>query len=425
MFKKVLIQSILYQGILMILLLTLIFSVVGVYEHQQMKNNLQQNLDKAEAIPFYEYFPEEGKADTVRYEKKIAAIYVWNNSLSAKISNDYFCPSKIKDDIIRTVSEERPEGRISSDGYYIAYRMRQKTNGYIVYVYDFTEDYLAYKNNVVLIIMMALMVSAIVIFFTIYFSKRNLVPIKSAFDKQKELVANASHELKTPLTILSTQADIVKEFDELTDEHKKWVEGMEEQVRRMSRLVAEILELARFEAVRNVDDYQVFNLSELVDKVLLGIEALAFENNVECVTDVVPRAMVLADPDGMEKVIYILLENALKYTPAGEKIIVKVYIDAHKVVLVVRNTGVACPKEEIPFLFDRFYRGDKSHPSTDNFGLGLSIAHAIVEANKGRIGCNSVDSEKQKYTEFIINLRNISNKQIIKKEKKNAKKTKK
>ena len=197
---------------------------------------------------------------------------------------------------------------------------------------------------------------------------------------------------------------------------------MQEQVQRMNRLVAEMLELARFEAVRNVESYKIFDLSQLVDKVILGTEALAFENNVECIADIAPRTMVLADPDGMEKVVYILMENALKYTPSGEKIFIKTYVDSHKVVLVIRNTGVACPKEDIPFLFDRFYRGDKAHPSTDNFGLGLSIAQAIVEANKGKIGCNSVSNDKQKYTEFIVNLKNVSDKQISKKEKKDAKK---
>ena len=423
MFKKVLLHSILYQCVLMIILLALIFTVVGVYDYQQMKEKLQENLDKAEAIPFYEYFPGDGEKSAVRYEKKIAAIYIWKNSLTVMISNQDFCPEEITSYIVRAANDNN-EGQIKKVGYYIAYRRLITEKGTMIYVCDFTEEYNAYRKSVVMIIMLAFMVSALVIFFSIYFTKRNLIPMRSAFEKQKELIANASHELKTPLTILATQTSIVSSFDELSDEHKKWVEGIDEQVGRMRSLVNEMLELARFEAVRNEESFCVFNMSELVDKVVLGTEALAFEAGVVCETNIAGRAMVYADPAGMEKVVYTLMENAVKYTPRGERIYVRLYVDSNKVVLVVRNTGVALPKEEIPFLFDRFYRGDKSHPSTNNFGLGLSIAETIVDANKGKIGCNSVDNGKQKYTEFIVNLKQLSDKKIAKKEKKNAKKKK-
>ncbi len=416
MFKKVLRRSILYQCVLMVVLLSLVFAIVGVYDYQQMREKLQANLDKAENIPFYEYFPGEGNKSSVRYEKKIAAVYVWKNSLNIMISNEDFCPEEIKEYIVHAAGN-KSEGQFQKDGYYIAYRKITTEKGTMIYVYDFTEDYRAYRNSVIIIIMLAVMVSALVIFFCIYFTKRNMIPMRSAFEKQKELIANASHELKTPLTILATQSSIVSTFDELSDEHKKWVEGIDEQVGRMRSLINEMLELARFEAVRNEDSFCVLNMKDVVDKVVLGTEALAFEAGVECVTKTVDRAMVYADPDGMEKVMYTLMENAVKYTPRGEHIYVRLYIESNKVVLVVRNTGVALPKEDIPFLFDRFYRGDKSHPSTNNFGLGLSIAEAIVDANKGKIGCNSVDNGKEKYTEFIVNMKQLSEKQIIKKEK--------
>ncbi len=418
MFKKVLRNSILYQGILMFILLALIFSVVILYEYQQMKSGLQENLDRAEVVSEDLFL----KTDAVRFEKKIALIYIPDGSVYPMVSKEDFCPKEVVDQIISS-AENDPEGKIHAGGYYIAYRMRQKKKGKAIYVYDFSEDYTAYKNNILIIGVMGLMVSTIVIFFTIYFTKKNLIPMQAAFDKQKELVANASHELKTPLTILSTQTSIVSSFDELSDEHRKWVDGIDEQVERMRHMVGEMLELARFEAVRNEDAYRVFNLSELVDKVVLGVEALAFEHNVECQTDIASRAMVFADPDGMEKVVYSLMENAVKYTPSGEKIFIKVYINtgkigARKVVLLIRNTGVALPKEDIPMLFDRFYRGDKAHTSTDNYGLGLAIAQSIVEGNKGKIGCNSVDNGKEKYTEFIVVLKNISEKKIQKRAKK-------
>ena len=424
MFKKVLLRSILNQTFLLLVLLALIFSVVGVYDYQQMRETLKKNLDKAEAVQVYEYFPEEGKKSPVRYEKKIAAIFVWKNSFNNIISNPDFCPEEIQEDIV-SVALSKSEGQISKDGYYIAYRTTPVEQGTVIYVFDFTEEYYAYRNSVILIIMLALMVTTIVVFFSVYFTKRNMAPMRMAFEKQKELIANASHELKTPLTIISTQASIVSTFDELSDEHRKWVEGIDEQVVRMRTLVNEMLELARFEAVRNEENFCIFNMKDIVDKVVLGTEALAFEAGVECKTNVVDRAMVCADPQGMERVIYTLMENAVKYTPSGERIFIRLYVEANKVVLVVRNTGVALPKEEIPLLFDRFYRGDKSHPSTNNFGLGLAIAETIVDANKGKIGCNSVDNGKQKYTEFIVNLKQISDKQIAKKERKNAKKKRK
>ena len=184
----------------------------------------------------------------------------------------------------------------------------------------------------------------------------------------------------------------------LTEEQKKWLSGIATQTQRMGEMINEMLVLARVEGMKEKQSLERINFSTIVESVVLETETVAFEKGAVLTSSVQEDVFVKGRKQDLEKLVYILLDNAIKYTPFGKEIRLKLSVEKRKVILRVYNEGDGIEKEKLPKLFDRFYRADESHSVGGSFGLGLAIAKAIVDSMDGRIG---VDSEVAKYTEFI------------------------
>ncbi len=390
---------------LVIIIISLVFAFFMFFGYQHLLETINKNLDRAEALPFFEIGTDNA---SMRAERDICAI-LCHDEKNYRASSLGFCSGQTIGAIVKA-SYLQEEGRIKTDTNYYSYRRKpfdESETLSIVYVYDFTDDYIEYRNNNTILIMGHVIGAVLVILIIVLYNKRNLLPFKNSFEKQKQLIANASHELKTPITILSTQLSVLEDDAKVGAEQAVWLANMREQTERMGHLVNEMLELARFEAIHPVDMFRLFDFSDLVTKVTLASEVLAFEGNKMIESNIEPNLYIFADPDGMEKVLYTLLENALKYTPENGNISISLTTEKHYVILKIRNTGVGIARKDMPNLFERFFRGDESHHSSDNFGLGLAIARAIVESNKGSIG---VDSDGSTYTEFAVIMKRKSNK---------------
>lgn len=223
-------------------------------------------------------------------------------------------------------------------------------------------------------------------------------------DMRKEFVSNVSHELKTPLTSIKTYSETLLEQDELDKESKeKFLNVILSEANRMTRLVSDLLQLTKFDykkvAWKKVD----FDISELVKQICDKHRIQAEKKNqiLECyVTSNVPK--VYGDRDGIEQVVTNILINSVKYTPEGGSI--KVYIGAvhDDAYIKIIDNGIGIPKEDLPRVFERFYRVDKARSrEMGGTGLGLPIAKEIIEANNGSI---DIKSETGKGTEVIIKI---------------------
>lgn len=268
----------------------------------------------------------------------------------------------------------------------------------VAYIYDYSAKYSEYRAGAVTLGVawaMALVAMAAIIF---YFAKRAVAPIERAFEKQRELIANASHELKTPITIIAADLFILQSSDGLSEEQAKWLDGIGAQARRMGDLVNEMLELAKADSKKDKVMTKI-DLSEILKSVASESEALAFEKKITLNASIPPGVRVIADRDDIVKLIYILFENALKYTDPGGVIDIALRRERRAAVLTVRNTGAGISREALPKLFDRFYRCDESHSEGGNFGLGLAIAKAIADSNGIVIGADSKEGE---HTRFIL-----------------------
>lgn len=220
---------------------------------------------------------------------------------------------------------------------------------------------------------------------------------------RKEFVADVSHELKTPITSIMGYSDTLLEGDYDDETRVKFLNVISSEARRMARLVTDLLTLSRYDNKKIVTDTTDFDLGELVKKCQekLGYQIEKKKHHVECfVTAIVPP--VVADKDGIERVVLNILSNAIKYTPDNGTIKVYVGFVYNDAYIKIIDNGIGIPEEDLTRIFDRFYRVDKARSrELGGTGLGLSIAKEILDQNKGSI---DIKSKVGKGTEVVIRL---------------------
>lgn len=214
-------------------------------------------------------------------------------------------------------------------------------------------------------------------------------PVAEAWRRQKEFVADASHELKTPLTVILANNNILLSHEALTvASQRQWVESTGEEAARMKTLVDRMLLLARTEEDAVRPEKRPLDLSELAEEELLYFEPVAFERGVTLVSRVAPGVGITGDPAMLRQLVQLLLDNAIKYAPAGTEVTAALEKREGRAVFWVRNFGDPIPPEELPRIFDRFYRTDKAR-TEGGAGLGLAIAKNLAAASGGTLSAKS------------------------------------
>ncbi len=230
-----------------------------------------------------------------------------------------------------------------------------------------------------------------------------LRPVQKAWQRQRRFVADASHELKTPLTVILTNIGILLAHKEDTIAgQSKWVENTKTEADRMKQLVDDLLFLAKADAPRQPDAHKEFDLSDTVWSALLPFESIAFEAGLSLTSEIAPSLTASGSEGELRQLVAILLDNACKY--AGEKGRVTLLLErsGDHARLCVNNTGEPIDPVHLPHLFERFYRVDESrYRKHDGYGLGLSIAKQIADNHRAKI---TVESTERMGTTFTVTL---------------------
>ncbi|MGN0620505.1 MAG: sensor histidine kinase [Porcipelethomonas sp.] len=224
----------------------------------------------------------------------------------------------------------------------------------------------------------------ILVLILIYFiSGKAVKPISESYQKQKEFISNASHELKTPITVISASTELMEKKNG-PDRITKCICA---QTEKMSRLVNEMLTLTRLSASEKLlCDFREFDISRTLSNTVLYFESRLFEENKQILTDIEKNLTFKGNADKIEELAGILIDNAIKYSDEKAEIKLRLYSNKDKIILSCENPCKNFNADDIPHLFERFYRADKSHSDEkDGFGLGLSIAKEIVVLHKGTI----------------------------------------
>ncbi|MDO4803974.1 MAG: HAMP domain-containing sensor histidine kinase, partial [Lachnospiraceae bacterium] len=230
-----------------------------------------------------------------------------------------------------------------------------------------------------------------------FLSRAIVKPVEENMQMQKRFVADASHELKTPLAVIDANASVLEQ----TVGPNKWLNYIKEQTARMSALVNELLQLSNLEEAGNSDSkqqHEQFDAAEAVMTAALPFESVAFERGVTLETDTPDTLNVQGCSQDLEQLAAILIDNAIKHSKPGGTVKVALGTSTARrgwkeepvMELCVSNTGDEIPPDALPHIFDRFYRLDQSRTHKDNsYGLGLAIAKRLAEKNGGSIAASS------------------------------------
>lgn len=261
-------------------------------------------------------------------------------------------------------------------------------------------------RNLFILCIISFMISFFVFFaISVLLSTWILKPVEKSWQQQNRFVSDASHELRTPITVILANLNILSsKKDDLIKTQYQWIDNTKEEANRMKQLVDELLFLARSDDRQNKLVFSKIDLSELLLSRMLSFEALAFEKGIRLDYEIADGLYIIGHEGNVKQLISILLDNAMKYCGDKGSVYLKAYSSEEKAFVFIQNSGEPIEKEDLKHIFERFYRTDKSRSRTEGgYGLGLAIAKTIVDNMHGKI---SVLSDKENGTVFKLELLN-------------------
>ncbi|MCH5343383.1 MAG: HAMP domain-containing histidine kinase [Acetatifactor sp.] len=267
----------------------------------------------------------------------------------------------------------------------------------IMYIFlDCQRDLISFRSFLLISVAASLLGMLLVFLLVMYFSKRLVKPVAESYEKQKRFITDASHELKTPLTIIDANTEVL----EMTTGENEWTVSIHNQIKRLSSLTQKLVFLSRMDE-GNAETLTMldFSLSDAVVETAKPFEAVAATQGKDLSLNITPNLSYCGDEASIRQLVSLLLDNAVKYSTDKGSIRLTLQANGKNKVLTVWNTaqGLTLGRQDV--LFDRFYRPDASRNSaTGGFGIGLSVVQAIVNAHKGKITAKSEDGESILFT---------------------------
>lgn len=302
--------------------------------------------------------------------------------------SNLFDTNKISE-IVSASFSRYPEVSASSIGK-IYYRISLVRGGQLLVAADMTYYFEKAVTNT-LRVLLFLVVFYFILFFVVWgFSYKTFQPIKESLYKQRKFISDASHELKTPIAVISANADVLK-----TNEKNRYIDSIKSQTKRLNLLVTDMLTLARMDESHKTLVKETFCLSDVVTEAVLPFDAVSFENGKVLLSEIEKNVEYYGNRESVKKMIDILLDNAVKYATKGGTIKVTLV----KTTLIVANSGSDVKDADSNKIFERFYRGESSRSrETGGSGLGLSIAKSIATQNGWNITAKSRYGESMTIT---------------------------
>lgn len=214
-------------------------------------------------------------------------------------------------------------------------------------------------------------------------------PVEKTFEKQKQFISDASHELKTPLAVIEANSDVLE--GELGN--NKWLVYIQNEVECMNKLINELLLLTKIENIHNIKEYKIFDVSKKSQIIFSVFESMAYEKNIKYNFNIQENIMLNGNEEDIEHILSTLIDNAIKHTEAENEVKLEVKKEKSDIIIQVANQGHPIPEEEREKIFERFYRIDKSRNRNEKrYGLGLAIAKSTIERYKGTIEVDCKDN---------------------------------
>lgn len=290
---------------------------------------------------------------------------------------------------IITAAQKKDENMGVLRSYNLRFLKRAAPFGTLLTFVDISSERAIIRNLVRSCILIGFASFSAFLALSFYLAKWAVRPVENAWNQQRQFVADASHELKTPLTVIMTTAEILASGDYDHSQFPQIIGSILTMAKQMRGLVESLLELARVDNGTSRVAFDFLNLSEVVSDATLPFEPVYFENGLELKSEIEENIWVRGSEAHLKQVVGIFLDNAIKYsTPGGQvKLILKRRDNG--CLLSVASPGEEISKENLKRIFNRFYRMDKARTMDHSYGLGLSIAESIVAQHKGKIWAES------------------------------------
>lgn len=287
-------------------------------------------------------------------------------------------------------SRKKNKGFINDFRYIRTYN----ENGSCIIFLDCGRRLGTFKKSVFINCLISFMGLLFIFIIIVFFSRRIVSPAAESYEKQKQFISVAGHEIRTPITIINADTEILSM--EIGDDNE-WIQDIYTQTRRMSALTDELIKLSRMDENRQQFTMIDFSISDAVKETVQSFQTLAESKGRHIETEITPMLSYIGDKESICQVVGIVLDNAIKYTKENEdgsydNIVLKLEKKNHNIILCVNNHAHEVSDEQLKHFFDRFYRTEQSRDSErGGYGLGLSIAKAIVEAHRGKITVSASD----------------------------------
>lgn len=409
MIKKLRRKFILSNMLLVSLVLLLVFIAVCAVYHQVLRGETEQALRQAITMRTGDERrkPLIGRPlDAGRFVDHVPAFAVLLNedgSTAEIIGRDEISITDrtIEDAAAQARQWEADEGTLPEMS--LRYLRQDTPDGKKIAFADTSHESSGMRNLILIALFTGVLLLTAFFLISLFLARQTLRPVEEAWAQQRRFVADASHELKTPITvILANLGVLLAHPDEPIRANRQWLDNSREEAVRMKGLVEDMLFLARSDADQTPMVTERVNLSDLLWSSLLSFEPVAFEQGVEMHSTVEPEIFVQGAASRLQQLFAILLDNAVKYAGEHGKVWVNLRQKDGKTVLTVRNTGDPIPAGSLAHVFDRFYRVDEARTrERGGYGLGLAIAQRIAEGHGGRI---TAESTRESGTVFCVTL---------------------
>lgn len=366
-------------------------------------------LGDASKLPTRQDFSESSNNGALR---KTVPVFVLRVDPTGKITNVESSdnvrmrPDILSGSIAHAINSTNYTGYIET--YKLFYSIEEIPSGYHIAFVDARAFINDMCNLAITCVVAFICIMTAFLFIALWISKLAVKPIEEAWETQKRFIADASHELKTPLAVISANTDIIMKHPESSiADQVKWLNSTKSEIKSMQALVQDLLALSKLQTqtqdiLSNTAQAQSVDLSELIQKSVLQFEVLAFEKHASLAETIQPSLVVKGIPEELERLVKILLDNACKYVNENGSIQLDLSNAGASCILSVNNSGNPIPEEDLQNIFKRFYRSDSSRQrKSGGYGLGLAIAYAIVQKHGGLIRANSNAHEG---TTFFVEL---------------------
>lgn len=383
----------------------LIFTAVCINSYSSSKIGLERSLNMIAEKSLDDYkrppekFGEKRRDNQPSQLNSFITVSVDNegNILSRQENNATIDEEILNQSVNAAISNDKQVGEIGE--YNLTYVKNKQPDKTIIVFADNSSVYLSLRNTI--LVCMGLFLTSMAVIFLISLALTGIAvnPVKDAWNKQKQFVADASHELKTPLTVILANNNIMMSHKDSTVEDEiKWLQSTEEEAQHMKKLIDQMLFLAKSDSESSKTELAKVNVSEIIEAASLNFEPIAFEKGILLDCEIEPDIIANSNATILNQLSHILIDNAVKYSASNEIVKIKLLKNNDKMIFSVNNKGNIISKNELTHIFDRFYRAEKSR-TTKGYGLGLSIAQNITASIGGKI---SVESSEENGTTFRV-----------------------